>query len=120
MAYVRAHCGDGVVMFPCRDCKNAGYKSKKQVDGHLHVSSMLRTYTNWIHHGEENDAPGIITDLPEDVDPIVDEGSIGNDGFSLLENMYPYARESGFNPLLSRLIEDAKRPVGPDTKVTRL
>ena len=39
-----------------------------------------------------------------------------NEDFYLLESLYP---ESGFDPRLSKLIEDAKRPVGPDIDVSR-
>src|SRR5664279_89797 len=88
LEYVRAHCGDKDVLCPCRECLNVDMRSQQEVHDHLYMYSMSVTYTNWIHHGEAHDAPGVITDPPEDDHHVADEGSIENEGFSILENMY--------------------------------
>src|SRR5664279_241368 len=100
-------------------------RSQIVVHHHLDIYGMSVSYTNWTLHGEMCGAPGIITDNvvadpPEDDHHVEDEGSMENDVIYLLDNLYPYASESGFNKHLSKLIDDAKRPVGPDTKVTKL
>ena len=54
---------------------------------------------------------------PEDDHPRTEhEDGMENEDFDLLESLYP---ESGFDPRLYKLIEDAKRPVGPDIDVSR-
>ena len=81
---------------------------------------MSVSYNNWIYHGEIYGTPGIIIDNidpPEDDHPRTEhEDGMENEDFDLLESLCP---DSDFDPRLSKVIEDAKCPVGPDTDVAR-
>ena len=113
--------GDEDVLCPCSIClNNEGPTTQRKEHDRLHLYKMSVSYTNWIYHGELHGTPGIITDNidpPEDDHPRAEhEDGIENERFDLLESLYPV---SGFDPLLSKLIEDAKSPLGPDTDVSR-
>ncbi|WVZ84337.1 hypothetical protein U9M48_031378 [Paspalum notatum var. saurae] len=43
---------DAEILCPCRKCLNQFSKHKGQVEDHLYLFRMSRTYTVWIYHGE--------------------------------------------------------------------
>ena len=40
---------------PCRNCCNVRILNQEQVEDHLHIKGIMKSYTQWIYHGEQSD-----------------------------------------------------------------
>lgn len=72
LEFAFAHIEPGSkILCPCLRCNNCYRKSREEVDAHLLVFGIVRSYTRWVHHGEE---------FEYDSDSDVDNGIEGQQG----------------------------------------
>lgn len=74
MQHVRArYSANEKIKCPCRKCLNHIEKSLDEVHEDIEINGMSRSYTRWIHHGEEliddvqQDDDGELAVVPEDM-----------------------------------------------------
>lgn len=59
LEFAFAHIEPGSkILCPCVKCNNCYRKNREEVDAHLLVYGIVKSYTRWVHHGEkfENDS----------------------------------------------------------------
>ena len=88
MEHVRSRfSADEEIKCPCHRCLNQIQKSQDEAEDDIHINSISRCYTRWIHHGEgDNDVDqddGTLAVGTEDISwdrndqaPLGDEGQV--------------------------------------------
>lgn len=114
---------DSHILCPCRKCLNQTLRPQQEVDDHIHIYGMSAAYTRWIHHGESADDE-VVEYLEQEVDGFDhDEGihvDVADDDYDednrvpeMIGDLYAAAEADGEQPRFARVLEDAKRSLGP-------
>lgn len=125
--FVREHCNvNDPIHCPCAECNNRKHGHLAQVEDHIYIYGMSRTYTKWIYHGEplitETDAAvrhEIQNPDHMDIDEIAahdyaDDDDNGDDGIpELLGDFYRAMDKDMSRPKFGKILEDAKCALYP-------
>ncbi len=118
---------------PCRRCLNHITRPQSDVQDHIHIYGMSSTYTKWVHHGESFNVEVVEEPIMHGEENVGHMENCDHDGFGiseddnddnggmpeLLEELYTSWDQSGEHPKFGRVLEDAKRGLCPESKLSR-